>query len=110
MTSRIRPIQPGDIAVLRFTNAGCTETATALGNLDIQATVARDGLMQTLEGAFLLAATELVLDPRATLPALTLLNLTNEHPIESLVDQRIRTGRLPDHPLLTALRNLAPLN
>lgn len=114
VSEEVRPVRPGDIAVLRRTNEDCAFTAGELARLGIQASVAQKGLDSTLEGIFLLSAIETVIDPYASLPALILLHLSTGGSPLTLVNDRIRelAGKTPaappwdEEPLLKRLRAL----
>ncbi len=67
MTESVRPLRPGDIAILVLTNKEGDCLAAALASLGIRATVARTGLMGTPEGAMTAAALRYLLDEEDSL-------------------------------------------
>jgi ATP-dependent helicase/nuclease subunit A len=61
-TEKVRPLQPGDIAVLVRTNAEAEAIARELGRLRIRAALARPGLLLTPEGTLIDAAVSYLVD------------------------------------------------
>jgi ATP-dependent helicase/nuclease subunit A len=61
-TKNLRPLEPGDIAVLLRTNLEAETIARALGQLRIRAALARPGLLHTPEGTFVDAALSYLVD------------------------------------------------
>lgn len=116
VSKEVRPVVPGDIAILRRTNARCAAIAGSLADIGLPASVAENGLTQTLEITFLLAALEIVLDGYASLPAATIVHLSTGGDAVGLVEDRVRAmvddeaGRLDpwsDHPTVSSLRELS---
>ena len=68
-TDELRPVRPGDIAVLVRTNAEAENLARALGRLRIRAALPRPGLLKTPEGTLVDAALSFLLDPTDTVAA-----------------------------------------
>ncbi len=115
-SEELRPARPGDIAVLRNTNAACEKTAAALNRIGIRTSSAQAGLTETPEGVYVLSALEVVLDPEAGLPALLVRSLSGAGPAEENIGDRIalaQSGRdddeppWPGDPILDRLRALA---
>ncbi len=75
-TAEVRPVRPGDIAILVSTNAATEQVAQALALRGVRATVARAGLLSTPEGTLVMAALRALLDPRDTLSIAVLEALT----------------------------------
>lgn len=63
-TGVVRPVAPGDIAVLAFTNAQQDRIAEALERRGVRVARARSGLLLTPEGTLVSAALHLLLEPR----------------------------------------------
>jgi ATP-dependent helicase/nuclease subunit A len=61
-TKQLRPLQPGDIAVLLRTNVEAETIARALGEVRIRAALARPGLLHTPEGTLVDAALSYLVD------------------------------------------------
>src|SRR5690606_6819522 len=61
-TQRLRPLQPGDVAVLVRTNAEAEAIARELGRQRIRCALARPGLLATPEGRLVDAALSFLLD------------------------------------------------
>ena len=75
-TGEVRPLRPGDVALLVATNAEAAQVAKALSARGVRATLAQAGLLATPEGTLVDAALRAVADPadelaHATLEALT---------------------------------------
>jgi ATP-dependent helicase/nuclease subunit A len=75
-TGQVRPLRPGDVALLVATNAEAECVARSLAARGVHATVARTGLLATPEGTLVGAALRTIVDTRdqlsrATLDALT---------------------------------------
>ena len=64
LTERARDLQPGDVAVLVFTNLEAERLTTALALRGIRAAVARAGLLDTPEGTLVEAALSYAADAR----------------------------------------------
>lgn len=63
-SGRPRPIVPGDVAVLVFTNAEAEQLTSALARRGVRAAVARSGLLDTPEGTLVEAALGYIADRR----------------------------------------------
>ena len=72
----VRPLAPGDIAILTATNAEAEAVATALEDRGIGAALARPGLMSSPEGTLAEAALRWLLDPADALAGAVLDALT----------------------------------
>jgi len=68
-TGAVRPVRPGDIAVLVATNKEAEQLAGALAERGVQASIARAGLLATPEGVLSVAALRWLLDPENALAA-----------------------------------------
>lgn len=88
-SEEVRPVRPGDIAVLRSTNADCEKSAAALNRLGIRTSTAEAGLVETREAVYVLSALEVVLDRRAALPALLVRRLSGSGEAEADIGERI---------------------
>ena len=75
-TAEVRPVRPGDIAILVSTNAATEQVAQALALRGVRATVGRTGLLSTPEATLVMAALRALLDPRDTLSIAVLEALT----------------------------------
>jgi ATP-dependent exoDNAse (exonuclease V) beta subunit len=117
VTGEVRKAEPGDIAVLRRSNAGCGAQARFFEESGIQAALPQTGLTDTPEAVFLRAALEVALDRRASLPAFLVLHLMEPGAAVARLQARIdevrarpTTERRPEpwqgHPVLEALRAL----
>ncbi len=71
-SGELRPVRPGDIAVLVRTNDEAEALASELGRLRIRAALARPGLLHTPEGTLLDAAISYLVDRRDGVAAATL--------------------------------------
>jgi len=71
-TGVLRPVQPGDIAVLVRTNDEAESIARELGRLRIRPALARPGLLNTPEGTLVDAAVSYLVDRRDGVAAATL--------------------------------------
>ncbi len=63
----VRPLRPGDVAVLCYQNTMCANLARELAALGIRAVLARAGLMRTPEGLLVLAGLRLFVDAQDSL-------------------------------------------
>lgn len=86
----VRPATAGDIAVLRRTNARCAAIAGNLSQIGIPASVAENGLTQTLEITYLLSALEIALDGYSSLAAAKLVHLYQGGDAVDLLEDRMR--------------------
>jgi ATP-dependent helicase/nuclease subunit A len=75
-TGAVRPLEPGDIAVLVYSNADAERLSVALAALGIDSALARAGLLSTPEGSLLRAALFWLVDRRDELAAAELAALT----------------------------------
>ncbi|MDQ3369936.1 MAG: UvrD-helicase domain-containing protein [Myxococcota bacterium] len=88
----LRPVTPGDVAVLCRTNAQCQDVADALGGLGIAAVVPRMGLLDTLEVMVAVAALTLWVDPEASVAAASLARLiTHPEDLDAIVAHALAT-------------------
>jgi ATP-dependent helicase/nuclease subunit A len=71
-TGLVRPLQPGDVAVLVRTNLEAVAIARAMGQLGIRAALPRPGLLQTPEGTLVDAALSYLADRTDGVAAATL--------------------------------------
>ena len=96
----VRPIRPGDIAVLCRSNRGCLSMAEALHRAGLQAAIARTGLLETPEARLALACLKYLLTASDALSAAEIILLTGGMSLEQLVDDRLewlahKDGRAP---------------
>jgi len=78
-TKELRPIKPGDIAVLCRTNDNCSAIAEALGSYGISASVGRGSLLAQPETISLLGGMRLLVDEGDTLALAELVQHLPEH-------------------------------
>jgi len=76
VTRQVRPLRPGDIAVLVYTNAEAERLAQALKDRGILSVLPRVGLLKTPEGSLVSAALSYLVDARDTLASAELDALT----------------------------------
>ncbi len=74
-TGEVRPLRPGDVAVLCHQNATCGNLARELAAVGVRAVLARAGLMATPEALLVLAGLRLFVDAQDTLAAAELARL-----------------------------------
>lgn len=74
-TGAVRPLRPGDVAVLCHRNATCGDLARELAALGVRAVLARAGLLTTPEALLVLAGLRLFVDAQDTLAAAELARL-----------------------------------
>ena len=117
----VRPIRPGDIAVLCRSNRSCLSMADALHRAGLQAAIARTGLLETPEARLALACLKYLLTASDALSAAEIILLTGGMTLEQLVDDRLEWlaykaglaplpagGRWGDTPYLQKLNTLRP--
>ena len=63
-TERVRPLKPGDIAVLVRDNQSARDLSDSLSGLGIRVAMPRPGLVSTPEGCLIIAGLSLLVDPR----------------------------------------------
>ena len=85
----VRPARPGDIAVLCRSNDSCAKMAEALHRAGLKASIARAGLLETIEGKLALACLKYLLTPTDALSAAEILVLTNAQSLDELIDNRL---------------------
>jgi ATP-dependent helicase/nuclease subunit A len=89
-TKNIRPLAPGDIAILCRTNAECREIANALRDNGLQAVVSNTGISLTAEWRWLRSCMHVLVDETDTLSKAEIIFLhQSDHNIESLLDERL---------------------
>ena len=74
-----RTLKPYDIAILCRSNDECSEIASALANLGIQASVGGSGLMDTEEVVYAIATLRYLIDERDTLALAKILHFSSEN-------------------------------
>jgi ATP-dependent helicase/nuclease subunit A len=90
-TKNIRPLAPGDIAILCRTNVECREIANALRDNGLQAVVSNTGINLTAEWRWLRACMHLLVDETDSLSKAEIIFLhQGDHNIESLLDDRLQ--------------------
>ena len=117
----VRPIRPGDIAVLCRSNRNCLSMAEALHRAGLQAAIARHALLETPEARLALACLKYLLTASDALSAAEIILLTGGMTLEQLVDDRLEWlahkaglaplpagGRWGDAPYLRQLNTLRP--
>ncbi|MBU6341520.1 MAG: UvrD-helicase domain-containing protein [Bacteroidetes bacterium] len=115
--SELRPIQPGDIAVLCRNNNDCQQVAEALHRIGIPAAIARSGLLETHEVRLVLACLQYLLTASDALSAAEIALMTGAQNLAQLVDDRIQflhrnenasNNWLRDDPFLAKLNRIRP--
>ncbi|MEO6038463.1 MAG: UvrD-helicase domain-containing protein, partial [Saprospiraceae bacterium] len=119
--TEVRPVRPGDIAILCRSNRGCLQMAEALHRAGLQAAIARSGLLATTEVRLALACLKYLLTASDVLSAAEIILLTGGMTLEQLVDDRLEWlafkdgrgpapagGRWGDAPYLRDLNALRP--
>ena len=85
----IRPVQPGDIAVLCRSNNECLTMAEALHRTGLKAAIARNGLLKTAEARLILACLKFVLNRADSLSIAEILLLASKKNIEAIIENRL---------------------
>ncbi|MFZ4633149.1 MAG: UvrD-helicase domain-containing protein [Saprospiraceae bacterium] len=85
----LRPLVPGDIAVLCRSNAECLAMAQALHNAGLNASTAQHGLLETPEARLVSACLKYLLSSHDALSAAEILILTGAQNLEDLVHDRV---------------------
>jgi len=120
-SGQVRPVEPGDIAVLCRTNDECKRVASALEVSGIRAAISRPGLLGCVEARIAKAALALALDPRDSLAAAEVSRLGGcggrtpdewlEERIRQVARGRDAEGRRPqpfeDDPLVVQVHHVA---
>ena len=89
-TKNIRPVAPGDIAVLCRTNIECREIANALRDNGLQAVVSNTGINVTAEWRWLRACMHVLVDDTDSLSKAEIIFLHQaDHAFEHLLDERL---------------------
>ncbi|HEX3852841.1 MAG TPA: UvrD-helicase domain-containing protein [Polyangiaceae bacterium] len=96
VTKQARPVRPGDVAVLVYSNLDAGKLAAALKAKGIATVLPRVGLLRTPEGTLVSAALSVLVDSRDTLAAAELDALTGFHDLteNEWLGERIRARRL----------------
>jgi ATP-dependent exoDNAse (exonuclease V) beta subunit len=108
-TKSLRPVNPGDIAILHRSNDRCDATAKALESLGISATVERTGLIWTVEGVYLLAGLEYTIQPDAALARINILNIRGDLDVAEAIVQRLQQRDhdiRPEYPIFQRLASI----
>lgn len=117
--STVRPVCPGDIAILCRSNSTCQEMAEALHRAGLKAAIARNGLLSTAEAKLVLACLKYILHRRDSLSVAEIMLLAGQKNIESIIDDRLQDlAKLSlseankiwgtDNPLIKQLNDLRP--
>lgn len=85
----LRPLKPGDIAVICRSNAECMAMAEALNQAGLKASMARIGLLETPEARLVIACLKYLLSSQDALSAAEILILTGTQNLEALVVDRV---------------------
>jgi len=114
----VRPMQPGDVAVLCRSNIYCTEMAEALHQAGMKAAIARSGLLSTPEVRLVMSCLQYLINPTDALSAAEILILSGSADLPALVSDRLQwleeqstargAGWASQQPLLDALNLLRP--
>ena len=89
-TSKERPLEAGDIAVLCRNNDYAEKIAEELLNRGIPASLSVSGLIQTPEATLALACVRFLIDPTDTLARAEIMQLRGEQNVEEIIERRIR--------------------
>ena len=95
---RLRPLRPGDIAVLCRSNKACLDMAEALHRAGLRAAIARTGLLAMPEARLILACLKYLLTPSDALSIAEILILTGHKDLEELTDERLEWLRQEEGP------------
>ena len=85
----LRPVRPGDIAILCRNNKDCIRMAEALHRAGLKAAIARTGLLETPEARLALACLKYLLTPSDALSIAEILLLTGSMNLEEMVNNRL---------------------
>ena len=85
----IRPVRPGDVAILCRSNQTCDYIAAALHQAGLKAAIARAGLMQTAEARLVEACLRLVHNHRDSLAVAEIMVLGSSTAIEHIIEDRL---------------------
>ena len=88
-TGEVRPVQPGDIAVLCRSNYECLTMAESLHRAGLKAAISRNGLLKTAESRLILACLKFVLNQADSLSIAEILLLASKKDIETIIENRI---------------------
>ncbi len=88
-SNECRKAQPGDVAVLCRSNAGCQVMATALNDAGLKVAIARSGLLNTAEAKLILACLKYLLNPKDSLAIAEILLLGAHIPVEEIIEDRL---------------------
>lgn len=97
-TREVRPLRPGDVAVLVYSNAEAERLARALKDHGIVSVLPRVGLLTTPEGTLLSAALSYLVDARDTLASAELDALTGFGGLSANEWLAARIQATPDEP------------
>jgi ATP-dependent helicase/nuclease subunit A len=86
---QVRPVRPGDIAVLCRNNRDCEGVAEALHRAGLKAGIARAGLLDTPEAKLVLACLKYLLTASDSLSVAEILLLTDSMTLEEIVNDRL---------------------
>jgi len=89
-TGQLRPLQPGDIAILCRTNDNVQLQAEALQQMGIPASIGRPGLLVTPEARLSLACLRRLHSPADSLASAEILLLCRPQPIEQILQDRMQ--------------------
>ncbi len=85
----LRPMRPGDVAVLCRSNHECLAMAEALNQAGLQASIARNGLLETREARLVAACLKYLLSAQDALSAAEILALTGAQSLDAMVHDRV---------------------
>ncbi len=86
---KLRPVRPGDIAVLCRNNSGCLAVADALHRAGLKASISRVGLLETPEATLALACLKYLLTSSDALSVAEILLLTGGMDLEEMANDRL---------------------
>jgi len=88
-SNETRPMLPSDVAILCRSNKSCQQLAEALHAEGLQASIARNGLLQTAEASLLMACMRFIMNKHDALSVAEIQLLASQKEIESILKDRI---------------------
>lgn len=88
-SNEVRPLRPGDIAVLCRSNKACQVVAEALHNDGHKASISRSGLLQTAEAGLILACLKYLLNEYDSLSVAEIMMLAANNDVEKVIENRL---------------------
>ncbi|MCP4440083.1 MAG: UvrD-helicase domain-containing protein [Aureispira sp.] len=88
-SNEVRPLRPGDIAVLCRSNKACQTMAQSLHNDGHKASISRSGLLQTAEAGLILACLKYLLNEYDSLSVAEIMMLAANNDVEKVIENRL---------------------